>query len=172
MFCWQAWGGSFAQKSPFEVPKKLQLFMLKGPRKKTLPSCSLGCQEYEMDNASNFTRGFTPASNPKRGNKIWAIKWAFIYVKRVNAKNSVISYLRVLRVRNGQCKQFHARLYPCQQPRKGYRHYAQRNGLLFMLKGSRLKNSVISYLRVPRVRNGQCKQFHARLYPCQQPRKG
>ena len=34
------------------------------------------------------------------------------------------------------------------------------------------KNSVIPYLRVPRVRNGQCKQFHARLYPCQQPRKG
>ena len=32
--------------------------MLKGPRKKTLPSCSLGFQEYEMDNASNFTRGF------------------------------------------------------------------------------------------------------------------
>ena len=34
MFCWQAWGGSFTPKSPFEVPKKLQLFMLKGPRKK------------------------------------------------------------------------------------------------------------------------------------------
>ena len=70
MFCWQAWGGAFTPKSPFEVPKKLHLFMLKGPRKKTLPSCSLGFQEYEMDNASNFTRGFTPASNPKRGNEM------------------------------------------------------------------------------------------------------
>ena len=70
MFCWQAWGGAFTPKSPFEVPKKLHLFMLKGPRKKILPSCSLGFQEYEMDNASNFTRGFTPASNPKRGNEM------------------------------------------------------------------------------------------------------
>ena len=70
MFCWQAWGGAFTPKSPFEVPKKLHLFMLKGPKKKTLPSCSLGFQEYEMDNASNFTRGFTPASNPKRGNEM------------------------------------------------------------------------------------------------------
>ena len=48
-----------------------------------------------MDNASNFTRGFTPASNPERGNHIGAMEWAFIYVKRANAKNSVTSYLRV-----------------------------------------------------------------------------
>ena len=47
-----------------------------------------------MANASNFTRGFTPASNPERGNNIGAMKWAFIYVKRAKAKNSVISYLR------------------------------------------------------------------------------
>ena len=73
-----------------------------------------------MVNASNFTRGFTPASNPERGNNTWATTWAFIYVKRAKAKNSVISYLRVPRVRNGQCKQFHERLYPCQHPRKGY----------------------------------------------------
>ena len=72
-----------------------------------------------MPNASNFTRGFTLASNPERGNNIWATKLAFIFVKRAKAKNSVISYLRVPTVRNGQCKQFHARLYPCQQPRKG-----------------------------------------------------
>ena len=46
-----------------------------------------------MANASNFTRGFTPASNPERGNNIGAMKWAFIYVKRAKAKNSVTSYL-------------------------------------------------------------------------------
>ena len=34
---------------------------------------------------------FTPASNPERGNNIGAMKWAFIYVKRAKAKNSVIS---------------------------------------------------------------------------------
>ena len=70
-------------------------------------------------NASNFTRDFTPASNPERGNNIGPMKWAFIYVKRAKAKYSVTSYLTVPRVRNGQCKQFHARLYPSQQPRKG-----------------------------------------------------
>ena len=86
---------------------------------KRVSDCTLGFPEYGMTNASNFTRGFTPASNPERSNNIWATKWAFIYVKRAKAKNSVILYLRVPRVRNDKCKQFHARLYPCQQPRKG-----------------------------------------------------
>ena len=86
--------------------------MLKGPRLKTVSYRTLGLIECGMANANNFTRGFsTPASNPERGNNIGAMKWAFIYVKRAKAKNSVISYLRVPRVRNGQCKQFHARLY-------------------------------------------------------------
>ena len=76
------------------------LFMLKGPRLKTVSYRTLGFPEYGMANASNFTRGVTPASNPERGNNIWATKWAFIYVKRANAKNFVISYLRVPRVRN------------------------------------------------------------------------
>ena len=98
---------------------KWALFMLKGPILKTVSYRTLGFPEYGMANASNFSRGFIPASNPERGNNIWATKWAFIYVKRANVKNSVISYLRVPRVRNGQCKQFLARLYPCQQPRKG-----------------------------------------------------
>ena len=55
-----------------------------------------------MANASNFTLGFTPASNTERCNNIilWAMKWAFIYVKRADPKNSVIAYLRVPRVRN------------------------------------------------------------------------
>ena len=75
--------------------------MLSGPRLKTVSHRTLGFPEYGMANASNFTRGFTPASNPERGNNIGAMKWAFIYVKRANAKNSVISYLRVPRVRNG-----------------------------------------------------------------------
>ena len=45
--------------------------MLKGPRlKKTVSYSTLGFQEYGMANASNFSRGFTPASNPERGNTI------------------------------------------------------------------------------------------------------
>ena len=100
-------GWAFSPKSPFEVPKKLHLFMLRGPRIKTLPSCSLGFHEYEMDNASNFKRDFTPDSNLKRGNEI-----GFYLCKRAKAKNSVISYLGVPTVRNDQCKQCQGRLHP------------------------------------------------------------
>ena len=70
------------------------------PRASTRPGLP-----YEMDNASNFKLSFTHDSNPKR-----VTKWAFIYVKRAKAKNSVISYLGVPRVRNDQCKQCQARL--------------------------------------------------------------
>ena len=57
---------------------------------KTVSYRTLGFPEYGMANASNFTRGFTPASNPERGNNIWATKLAFIYVKR--AKPKTVSY--------------------------------------------------------------------------------
>ena len=124
-----------------------------------------------MANARNFTRGFTPASNPERGNNIGAMKWAFIYVKRAKAKNSAISYLRVPRVWNGQCKQFHARLYPSSNPERGNNIGAMKWAFIYVIR-AKAKKSVISYLRVPRVWNSQCKQLHARLYPCQQPRKG
>ena len=65
------------------------LFMLKGPRLKTVSYRTLWFPEYGMANASNFTRGFTPASNPERGNNMWATKLAFIYVKRAKAKKTV-----------------------------------------------------------------------------------
>ena len=39
-------------------------------------------------------------------------------------------------------------------------------------KGAKAKNSVLSYLGVPIVRNDQCKQCQARLYSWQQPQKG
>ena len=75
--------------------------MLKGPRLKTVSYRTLGFPDYGMANASNLTRGFTPASNPKRGNNIlWATQLAFIYVKMIQTKNSITSYLRVPIVRN------------------------------------------------------------------------
>ena len=81
--------------------------MLKGPRLKTVSYRTLGFPDYGMANASNFTRGFTPASNPERGNNIlWATQLAFIYVKMIQTKNSITSYLRVPIVRNDQCNQF------------------------------------------------------------------
>ena len=136
---------------------------------------TLGFPEYGMTNASHFMRGFTPASNPERGNNIGAMKWAFIYVKRANAKNCVISYLRVPRVRNGQCClhwPFRTLGLPLPATAKGVTTQWATKWAFIYVKKAKAKNSVISYLGVPRVRNGQCKQFLARLYPCQQPRKG
>ena len=46
------------------------LFMLKGPMVQTVSYRTLGFQEYGMTDASNFSRGFTPANNPERGNNI------------------------------------------------------------------------------------------------------
>ena len=46
------------------------LFMLQGPRLKTVSYRILGFPEYGMANASNVTRGFTPVSNPERGNEM------------------------------------------------------------------------------------------------------
>ena len=64
--------GGFTLTSSFRVNKK-SIYMLQGPRIKTLPNCSLRLREYKM------TR------NPKRGRKS-----AFIYVEGAKAKNNMI----------------------------------------------------------------------------------
>ena len=51
--------------------------MLKEPRLKTVSYRTLGFPEYGMANASNITRGFTPASNPERGNNIMGNEMGF-----------------------------------------------------------------------------------------------
>ena len=119
---------------------------------KTVSYLTLGFPEYGMANASNFTRGFTPASNPERGNTIWATEVAFIYVKRPKPKNSVISYLRVPTVRNGQCKQFYGGFTPASNPERGNNTLATKWAFIYVMKAEP-KNSVIAYLRVPRIRN-------------------
>ena len=63
-----------------------------------------------MDNASISSEALPLPATPKG-----VTKWDFIHVKRAKVKNNVISYLRVPRERNGQYRQFHARLYPCQK---------------------------------------------------------
>ena len=124
-----------------------------------------------MANASNFTRGFTPASNPERGNNIWATKWAFIYVKRAKAKNSVISYLRVPRVRNGQCKQFHARLTPASNPERGNNIWATKWAFIDD-KRAKAENSVISYLRLIECGMANASNFTRGFTPASNPEKG
>ena len=145
--------------------------MLKGPRLKAVSYRSLGFPEYGMTNASNFTRGFTPASNPERGNNIWATKWAFIYVKRAKAKTVSYRSLGYPEYGMANASNFTRGFTPASNPERGNNIGAMKWAFIYV-KRAKAKNSVTSYLRVPRVRNSQCKQFHARLYPCQQPRKG
>ena len=145
--------------------------MLKGPRLKTLSYRTLGFPEYGMANASNFTRGFTPASNPVRGNNIGAMKWAFIYegpmLKTVSYRTLGFPEYGMANASN-----FTRGLTHASNPERGNNIGAMKWAFIYV-KRANAKNCIyISYLRVPRVRNGQCKQFYARLYPCQQPRKG
>ena len=154
------------QNHPLKYPKKLHLFMLKGPRKKHYQVVHSGSKSTKWTMQAISREALPLPATPKG-----VTKWAFIYVKRAKAKNSVISYLSVPRVRNRQCKQVHARFTPDSNPERGNNIGAMKWAFIYV-KRAKAKNSVISYLRVPRVRNGQCKQFHARLYPCQQPRKG
>ena len=145
--------------------------MLKGPRLKTVSYRTLGFPEYGMANASNFTRGFTPASNPERGNNIGAMKWDFIYVKRPRLKTVSYRTLGFPEYGMANASNFTRGFTPASNPERGNNIWATKLAFIYV-KRAKPKNSVISYLRVPRVRNDQCKQFHARLYPCHQPRKG
>ena len=124
-----------------------------------------------MANASNFTRGFTPASNPERGNNIWATKWAFIYVKRAKAKNSVISYLRVPRVRNGQCKQFHARLYPASNPERGKNIWATKLAFIYV-KRAKAKTVSYSTLGFQEYGMANASNFSRGFTPASNPERG
>ena len=64
-------------------------------------------------------------------------KWAFIYVKRAKAKNSVISYPGFPEYRMANASNFMRGFTPANNPKRGNKW------LLFMLKGSRLKT--VSY---------------------------
>ena len=53
---------------------KLAFIYVKRAKAKIVPYRTLGLPLYGMANASNFTGGFTPTSNPERGNNTWATK--------------------------------------------------------------------------------------------------
>ena len=137
------------------------LFMLKGPRLKTVSYRTLGLIECGMVNASNFTRGFTPASTPERGNNIGAMKWAFIYVKRAKAKTVSYRTLGFPEYGMANASNFMRGFTPASNPERGNNIGAMKWVFIYD-KRAKGKNGVISYLRVDTVRIGQCKQFHAR----------
>ena len=89
------------------------------------------------------------------------------YVKRAKDKNIAKLFIGVPLVRNGQCKQFQARLYPCQQPQKGYQ-----NGLLFMLKGPRLKTASCRTLGSPEYGMANASNFIRGFTPASNPKRG
>ena len=79
--------------------------MLKGPKGLT-PWVDLRCHQYpENGLLAGLGGAFTPKSPFEVSKKTGVTKLAFIYVKRAKAKDNVISYFGVPRVRNDQCKQ-------------------------------------------------------------------
>ena len=52
------------------IGNALAFIYVRRAQAKTVSYRTSGLPEYEMTNASNFMRGFTPASNPKRGNEM------------------------------------------------------------------------------------------------------
>ena len=95
---------------------------------------------------------------------------AFIYVKRANAKNSVISYLRVPRVRNGQMQAISCQALPLPATPKGVTTYRQRNWLLFMLKGPRLKTVSYGTLGFPEYGMANACNFIRGFTPASNPK--
>ena len=156
MDCWQIWGGVFTLKLPHEVLKKLHLFMLRGPRIKTLPSCSLGFPEYGMTNSSNVNRGFTPHSNPKRGRP--PNKKIDIYLcKSAKAKTQCHSLpYSVLRVRNDQWKHFKCDFTYDSNPKRV--KIGNKIGI-YLYKRTKVKITDIAYVGLPRVRTDQCQHL-------------
>ena len=68
---------------------------------------TLGFPEYGMTNARNFKWGFTPDSNPKRGNKKMGSKIDINLFESAKAKKQWRSLpYSVLRIWNDQCKHF------------------------------------------------------------------
>ena len=95
---------------------------------------------------------------PLTANPKGVTKWAFIYVKRAKAKNSVISYLGVSRVGNDKCKQCQASLYPDSNPKRG--NTKMRNKIdINLCKSTKAKKQCHSLpYSVLRVRNDQLMQ--------------
>ena len=73
MDCWQVWGGAFNPKSPFEVPKKLHLFMLRGPRIKHCQVVHWGSMSMKMAMRAISCEALPLTATPKG-----VTKWAFI----------------------------------------------------------------------------------------------
>ena len=114
--------------------RKWLLFMLKGPSLKINVIAYLRVPTVRNGQCKQFFGGFTPASNPERGNNTWATKWAFIYVKGPRLER--VSY-RTLGF-GSQSKEWPMQAIsreaiPLPATPKGITTYVQRNGLLFML---------------------------------------
>ena len=81
---------------------------------------TLGFPDYEMTNASNFKRGFTPDSNPKRGNTKTGNKFDINSYESAKVKKRCPSLpYSVLRICNDQCKHFKCGFTPDSNPKIG-----------------------------------------------------
>ena len=94
------------------------------------------------------------------------IEWEPRTVIRVTAKR--FDHMGLFEVpsvsRKWIADRFGVGLSPQNHPLKSAKNRGNKIGFIYV-KSAKGKNNVISYLGVPRVRNGQCKQFQVRLYP-------
>ena len=85
-----------------------------------MPYSNLRFPEYGMTNASNFKCGFTPDSNPKRGNTTMGNKIDIHLSESAKKQCHSLPY-SVLRIRNDQFKHFKCGFTPDNNPKMGKR---------------------------------------------------
>ena len=99
---------------------KLFFIYVKRAKAKTMPYRTLGFPEYGMTNASNFKWGFTPDSNPNRGNTKMGNKIDINLWECAKAKKQCHSLpYSVLRIWNDQCEHFKCGFTPESHPKMG-----------------------------------------------------
>ena len=137
---------------------------------------TLGLPEYEMANASNFMRGFTPASNPKGVTTYGQQNGLLFMLKGPMLKTVSYRTLGFPEYGMATASNFTRGLTPASNP-KGVITYGQQNWLLFMLKGPRLKPVSYRTLGFPEYEmtnaiNLKGESFEVCHYHRQQPQKG
>ena len=101
----------------------------------------------------------------KRGNKIG------IYLcKRTKVKITDMAYLRLLRVRTGQCKYRKLAITPEGNPKRGNKK--GNNIDMYLCKKSKAKTRVISYLRAPEYGMTNGSNLRVAFTPDSTPKRG
>ena len=94
----------------------------------------------------------------------WLSKLAFIYVKMANPNDNGTSYLGVPDYGMTNASNFKCNFTPDSNLKMGTKKWAKKMTLMHV-KAPRLKNSVMSYQMVLRVRDDQCNHYKCGFTP-------